>query len=126
MASEPRNADAVVLVELGTSLARHRVQRGLTQVELANRAGVSLRTVIRLEAGASTQLTNLVRVLRVLGLLDNLRRLAPPPPPSPIEQLAVKRKERQRVRRSPRRPHGSDRDRGASGGWRWGDREGQP
>lgn len=119
MANEPRSADAALLAQLGTGLARHRVQRGLTQLDLATRAGVSLRTVIRLEAGASTQLTNLVRVLRALGLVDNLQQLAPPLPPSPLEQLAVKKKQRQRVRRSARR----DRDAGAPG-WQWGDRGG--
>ena len=125
MDKDPRSADAAVLARFGAGLARQRVLAGLTQLDVAARAGVSLRTVIRLEAGASSQLTNLVRVLRALGLLDNLERLAPPQPPSPLDQLALKKKERQRVRRSPRRAHGPDRDRGSAGGWQWGDRGGR-
>jgi transcriptional regulator with XRE-family HTH domain len=121
MAKEPRSADAAVLARLGAGLARQRVQRGLTQGEVATRAGVSLRTVIRLEAGASSQLTNLVRVLRVLGLLDHLEQLAPPPAPSPLEQLAAQKQPRRRVRRSPRR----ERDADTGGGWQWGDRGGR-
>lgn len=120
MASQPHGADSALLAALGAGLARHRVQRGLTQLDVATQAGVSLRTVIRLEAGASTQLTNLVRVLRVLGLLANLQQLAPPPPPSPLEQLVVKQKQRRRVRRSAPRER-----EGGSGGWQWGDRGGR-
>ncbi len=118
---DPTSAtDASVLAQLGSNLARHRAQRALTQAELATQAGVSLRTVIRIEAGASTQLTNLVRVLRALGLLANLQQLAPPLPPSPFEQLAAAKRERKRVRRSSRRALPAP-----GSGWQWGDREGR-
>jgi len=92
--------DQAVLAELGGRLARHRLRRNLTQAELAHEAGVSLSTVSRLEAGESTQLTNLIRVVRALGLLGNFDVFVPPPAPSPIELLEMQG--RQRRRASPR------------------------
>ena len=71
--------DRKILGEVGDRLARHRLGRNLTQAQLAREAGVSKRTVIRLENGESSQLTNLVRVLRALSLLGNLDALVPAP-----------------------------------------------
>ena len=57
MQKNSRLADASVLTELGDRLARLRLQPTLTQAQLAREAGVSKRTLIRLEHGESTQLT---------------------------------------------------------------------
>ena len=48
--------DEVILRELGERLARVRLERNLTQAGLAEQAGVSKRTVERLESGGVTQL----------------------------------------------------------------------
>jgi len=118
MAKYARMTDSAVLAELGERVARHRLERNLTQAELAKEAGISKRTLIRLEAGESTQLTNLVRVLRSLGLLENLDALVPPPVPSPIEQLRTKGRERKRA--SPR----TDEERSKEPDkWTWGNDE---
>ena len=105
--------DSAVLTELGQRLTHRRVEAGLTQEDLAREAGVSKRTVERLEAGNSIQLTSLVRVLRALSLLGGLDALLPPAASGPMDLLRH-RKPRQRVRsakraRSPRKP------------WQWGD-----
>ena len=97
-------ADSRILDLLGSRLSEHRLARNLTQAELAKTAGVSKRTVERLEAGDSTQLTNFIRILRALKLLGGLESLVPPPLPSPIEQLKLQGRRRQRassVRESP-------------------------
>ena len=91
--------DAAVLGALGERLARRRLERNLTQAQLAREAGVSLSTVGRLEAGESTQLTNLVRVLRALDLLAHFDELLPAPTPGPLEQLRGGGKPRQRASR---------------------------
>ncbi|HEY1716698.1 MAG TPA: helix-turn-helix transcriptional regulator, partial [Verrucomicrobiae bacterium] len=44
--------DETVLAELGGRLTRIRLERNLTQLQLAKEAGVSKNTVQRLEAGA--------------------------------------------------------------------------
>ena len=45
-----------------------RANQGLTQQELASRAGVSLRTIQNMEAGKPTRPPTRRRVLQVLGL----------------------------------------------------------
>ena len=107
-------SDASVLAALGDRLARLRLERNLTQAQLAREAGVSKRTLIRLEHGESTQLTNLIRVLRGLGALGNLDALIPPTRTSPIEQLRARAKTRRRA--SP-----AARNRRPSTTWAWGD-----
>jgi len=90
--------DDVVLAELGGRLARIRLERNLTQGQLAAQAGVSKRTVERLEAGAvATQLSGFIRVCRVLGVLERLNALVPEPVPSPIAQLKLRGRQRQRA-----------------------------
>jgi transcriptional regulator with XRE-family HTH domain len=67
------------LDDTGSSLAAWRRLRGLTQAQLADRAGVGRNTVLRLEkgdGGVSTE--NLLRVLRALGILDELPRALDP------------------------------------------------
>jgi transcriptional regulator with XRE-family HTH domain len=106
--------DPAVLAEIGQRLARHRLNRNLTQAELAKEAGVSKRTLVRLEGGESTQLTNLIRVLRALGLLANLDAFIPPPVPSPIQQLRTEGKRRKRASRKHGKPAVDDE-------WTWGE-----
>ncbi len=58
---------------LAEDLVTWRKLRGLTQAQLADRAGVSRDTLSRLESGAGgVGLETLLRVLRALGLLDTL------------------------------------------------------
>ncbi len=58
-------------------LAEHvvtwRKLRGLTQAQVADRAGISRGTLQRIEAGdMGVSVENLLRVLRALGLLDSV------------------------------------------------------
>lgn len=46
------NDDETILAELGRRLARTRLERNISQQGLATEAGVSKRTVERIEAGA--------------------------------------------------------------------------
>lgn len=67
------------LEEITGSLAAWRKLRGLTQAQLADRAGVSRDTVVRLEGGdGGVSTETLLRVLRGLGLLDVLPRALDP------------------------------------------------
>lgn len=59
--------------ELADDLTTWRKLRGLTQAQLADRAGISRDTLTRLEGGTGgVGLETLLRVLRALGLLDTL------------------------------------------------------
>jgi len=120
---DPRHlTDTAVLASLGGRIAETRLERDLTQAELAKEAGVSKRTLVRLEGGESTQLTNLIRVLRALGLTGNLDALFPPPAPSPLKQLQSEEKRRKRAsgRSSTSGPASTDE---AVKKWTWSDDE---
>lgn len=108
---DPRT-DEAILAELGTRLSSARISRELTQAQLARAAGVSKRTVERMEAGQSAQLTSFIRVLRALELLEGLESLLPPPRPGPMELLRLAGK-------PPQRASGSHEPSGEP--WRWGE-----
>lgn len=74
-----------------------RLARNITQAELANDAGVSLRTMVRLENGKGVSLDTFVRVLIALGIQQNLETLLPDPSIRPIERVNLKGKERKRA-----------------------------
>jgi transcriptional regulator with XRE-family HTH domain len=114
MRIDENNTDQTVLKEIGERIATIRLNRNLTQADLAEQAGVSKRTVERLEAGESVQITNLIRLFRSLGLLPRLEILFPEPVPSPVAQLKLQGKKRRRAstKGSPRSTRKA---------WQWGD-----
>jgi len=116
MRIDPDNTDATVLAELGSRLARTRLERNITQAQLAEEAGIGVATLERMERGESARLSSLIRVLRALGLLERLDALVPEPLPSPIERLRLRGSERRRASRAGPPPGPS-----ASEPWQWGD-----
>ena len=55
---------------IGEHLATWRKLRQLTAAQVADRAGISRQTVMRLENGDGASLENMLRVARALGVLD--------------------------------------------------------
>lgn len=107
--------DEALLELLGTRLAALRVAANLTQEQLAEQAGLGLRTVQRLELGAAaTQLSGFLRICRVLGVLERFETLLPEVQPGPMAQLQAQGRRRQRVRA--RKRSGGD----AAQPWTWG------
>jgi transcriptional regulator with XRE-family HTH domain len=109
----PSLSDAAILGELGARLAQTRLDLDLTQEQLAAEAGVSKRTLERLEAGESAQLASYIRVLRALGLAGQLDSVIPEPLASPLAQLKLQGRKRARASRS------ASRAKTRGGGWRW-------
>ena len=107
-------SDDAVLKELGQRISRRRLNRNQTREELAMEAGVSSRTLARIEHGESGQTTNLIRILRALDLLDQVEALMPESVPSPIQQLKLHGKTRQRATA---KSHEAEKE----GPWTWGD-----
>lgn len=98
MKIERQATDETVLAELGSRLAQVRLERNLTQAQLAEQAGVSKRTVERLESGSvATQLSVFIRICRVLDLVERFALFVPEPVPSPVEQLKMRGRKRQRA-----------------------------
>jgi transcriptional regulator with XRE-family HTH domain len=78
----PRRVPAPVrraLADVAGNISGWRKLRGLTQAQLADRAGVGRNTVARLEHGdGSVSTENLMRILRALGILEVLPRSLDP------------------------------------------------
>ena len=105
--------DEAILAELGGRLVQRRLELQFTQEMLAEQAGVSKRTVERVEAGATTQMSTMIRSLRVLELLDRLETLVPEAGLRPMDLLKLKGKARKRA--SGRRKPTDELP------WKWGD-----
>lgn len=92
----------------------------MDQRQLAFEAGISKRTVERLEAGEPVKTSSLIRVLRALDLLDRLDQLVSRPLPSPIERLKTSGRRRHRAR-MPRGQEASSSEGESAEGWTWAD-----
>lgn len=93
------NSEQIVR-DLGARLERIRLSRNLTQAELADEAGVSKRTIMRLERGVGPTLDTFIRVLLALGMSSNLAALLPDADVRPMERVLNRGRERQRARRA--------------------------
>ena len=110
------NSDGAVLTEIGNRIAQYRLNQDKTQAALAQEAGVSNRTMTRVENGNSIQASSLIRILRALKLLENLDSLIPEPVASPVQQLKMQGKQRKRASSKLEIPN-------KEGTWSWGDEE---
>lgn len=110
--------DEAVLSEIGQRLRRVRLDRNLSQAELARRAGIGQATLQRLEDGGSGNLTTLIRVMRALDLGEGLEGLVPEERQSPLDEVRRRGRSRRRARHIAPDP-ASD----AAAPWEWGDEE---
>lgn len=106
-------ASAQIETALCKRLENIRLARNMTQVQLATEAGVSPRTIGRLEKGLGVSVDTFVRVLTALGIQQNLEALLPDPTVRPVERIHIGGSERKRAR-----PISLDRRRP---NWSWGD-----
>src|SRR5690625_1838547 len=90
-------SDTAIPERLGQRLAHYRLNRNLTQEQIALEAGVSRRSVSKLENGHVVDTRILIRILRALGLISQLDTLAPEQEASPITLLEARSKERLRA-----------------------------
>jgi transcriptional regulator with XRE-family HTH domain len=106
--------DDAILAEIGTRIARRRLDLGLTQAQLAEQAGVAKRTLERVEAGASAQLSGMIRLFRVLDLLPGLDHMLPEGDARPMDLLLRNGRPRQRASSRRRKARSQT-------PWTWGD-----
>jgi transcriptional regulator with XRE-family HTH domain len=84
---------------LGQRLRALRLDRELTQFDVAEKAGTSLRTIQKLERGEGSTVETLVRFLKAVGGADAFDAIGPEPTVSPIAILKAENQRRQRVRK---------------------------
>ena len=75
-----------------------RLSRNITQEQLAEEAGVSTRTIGRLEKGQGVSMDTFIRVMMALNIQQNLEALMPDPNVRPIERVGMGAGERKRAR----------------------------
>lgn len=85
--------------KLGQQIRNLRILRNLAQSELAERAGVALNAVKRLESGQTSTTKSLVKVLKVLNRTEWLDTLAPQVTVNPLQNVTP-RAPRQKVFRA--------------------------
>ncbi|WP_066585161.1 helix-turn-helix domain-containing protein [Cellulomonas timonensis] len=98
MATRTPIAVTRAMEELGESLATWRRLRELTAAEVADRAGIGVKTLQRLEHGEGATLESVLRVARALGMLDQITAAADPLS-SDVGRLRAAEKLPTRVRR---------------------------
>ncbi|MCZ7450820.1 helix-turn-helix transcriptional regulator [Agrobacterium rhizogenes] len=115
MAALTRISPEMLAKQIGQRVERLRLSRNITQGQLAVDAGISERTLRRLEAGDNPTLDTLLRVLTALKIEGNLDLLVPDSRVRPIERVRIQGMERQRSRpTSSQKPPKK---------WEWGEKE---
>src|SRR5258708_13471637 len=110
-------SDEAAMGEIARRVQRARLDRQMTQADLAAAAGVARPTIERFEASGSAQLTTLVRGLRALDLIDRLDAILPETTIRPLEALET---------RGRRRKHASHRTKSRAAAKRAGTSGAQP
>lgn len=98
--------------ELGRRLEELRLSKNRNQTQIAEEAGVSRRTITRLENGEGVSLDTFIRVMGALGVVDRLQMLLPDPTVRPVDRVRLKGSKRKHAR-----PGAAD----SSGPWQWAD-----
>ena len=105
------HSDEQIMQEIGRRVQQNRLIHDIKQTELAEKAGVSVRTLASLERGEVVRADILIRVLRALDWVEGLNGILPEIRCNPCD-LADLGKPRQRVCRKKIEPNKE---------WKWGD-----
>ena len=97
--------DHTIVERLGSEVKRMRLEKNLSQAEVAERAGLDRTTVLKLEAGRAATLLTVVQVLRALRRLDVLNAFHEEPRLTPMMalELDAKYERKKRKRASPKK-----------------------
>jgi len=103
---------AHLLEQLGRRMEAYRISRQMKQEELAGKAGISARTLRRLETDGNGTLDTFARLLRALEIDHRLLDVIPDATASPLDARSGAQPPRQRVRHRAEEPDTP---------WTWGD-----
>jgi transcriptional regulator with XRE-family HTH domain len=90
-------SDKAIIKEIGRRVKRKRLERNLTQQEIADIAGISRPTVSDLERGKPFGIMTLIQIMRALDALDDVDAFLPDPGISPLQLARLRGSERQRA-----------------------------
>lgn len=99
-------SDQQVVVRLGKEVKRMRLERNMSQAEVAEKTGLDRSTVQRMEGGRAATLLTVVQVLRALDKLELLDAFYSEPQPTPYMLVEAQEKylKKQRKRAGRRKP----------------------
>ncbi len=98
-------SDPAVVAEIGRLIKQMRLNRNLTQKQLANLSGLAWLTISRFERGQAPSIMTLIQILRGLDNLEVLNVFREEAEISPLQMLSLTKKRRKRAsgtRTSPR------------------------
>ncbi len=95
-------SDPAILKEIGQKLKAFRLQKNITQEEIAERAGLNRVTIGEIEKGRPASLLSFIQVLRGLDKLDLLNAITAGPAVSPIQMAKLQKKARKRASATPK------------------------
>jgi len=78
-------SDSAIVKEIGRLIKRNRMQKNITQQELADKIGLNRSTISEMENGRASSLLSFIVVLRGLEKLDTLSFFANIPTISPLK-----------------------------------------
>ena len=90
-------SDAVVVKSLCQSIKQMRLNKNISQEDLAERSGISRITISRMETGKAINLITFVQILRALENLELLNHLNIQPEISPIQVMEEREKYRKKA-----------------------------
>ena len=93
------NTEHELMHEIGQRLSGYRLQKNLTQEELATATGLNQKTISHAEAGKDPRLSTIIRILRALGRIEALDAFLPKPGISPLMLAKMAGRERRRARK---------------------------
>jgi len=93
-------ADSEIVREICRSIKQMRINKNISQQEIADAAGLDRTTISRMESGRAVNLLTLVQVLRALDKLDILDAFEVREFLSPIKLLKEEEKKRKRAGKS--------------------------
>ena len=92
-------SNQAILREMGERLKRKRLDKNVSQQELAELAGLNRTTVSEIEQGKPFAMLTFIQILRALDALEELDSLLPDPGISPLQLAKMKGKVRRRASR---------------------------
>ncbi|GHT18105.1 hypothetical protein FACS189429_3830 [Bacteroidia bacterium] len=95
-------SNAAILKQWGAQIKQMRLNKNLTQKQIAINAGMSRTAIIDLENSGKGTMSSLVQVLRALEKLEILNHFITEAPVSPIQIAKLHGKQRQRASRVPK------------------------
>ena len=90
-------SDSAIVTEIGSLIKRIRLQKNITQQQLADKVGLYRSTISEMENGRASSLLSFIVVLRGLEKLETLNSLSEVPAISPLKLARKEKQSRERA-----------------------------